>query len=364
MASQLHLTSPCDGDILTRHDGEETAAGLRLTVEGVGGGGPVNVNGVGARLMPGEGPGQRFQAIATLPPEPRRQAIVAQAGGEQAAITVTYLARSRRRFRFSVDDNVQFLADLARDPDAFPSLFDHWYLGFWRRMHETYGAKIHINIYYQTPEGFRLPELPARWRDEWRASASWLHLTFHALQDKPDRIYRYATAAQIGADCDLVTDEIKRFAGPEVLSPVTTVHWAEAPREAVRALRGRGIRGLIGIFASEDGPPTTGYYLTPEQAAHAALRDAWEDTTEGVVFIECDCVVNSLPLERIVPHLAALAALPQRAEMMELLIHEQYFRRELPHFQPDVMQKVEAALGWVTEHGYEPVFWGEGFLGV
>ncbi len=95
-----------------------------------------------------------------------------------------------------------------------------------------------------------------------------------------------------------------------------------------------------------------------------AQRDAWEDTTEGVVFIECDLVVNSVPLAQVVPHLEAVAASPHRAEMMELLVHEQYFRQELVHYQPDVMQKVEAALGWVTERGYEPVFWGDGFLGM
>jgi len=364
MPSQLCITSPWDGDILTRHDGEETADGLRLVVEGRCDGGPVTVNGVAAEVGPADADGPTFRAAITLPPAPRRQAIVAQAGGRQAAATVTYLARSRPRFRFSVDDNVQFLADLARDPAAYPSLFDHWYLAFWRRMHETYGAKIHINIYYQTPEGFRLPELPDRWRDEWRAASSWLHHTFHALQDKPDRIYRYATAAQIAADYELVTEEIKRFAGPELLSQVTTVHWAEAPREAVRALHGRGLNGFIGIFASDNGRPTTAYYLTEEQAVHVAQRDAWEDTTEGVVFIECDLVVNSVPLAQVVPHLEAVAASPQRSEMMELLIHEQYFRQELMYHQPDVMQKVEAALGWVTERGYEPVFWGDGFLGM
>ncbi len=259
---------------------------------------------------------------------------------------------------------MQFLADLARDPDAYPSLFDHWYLALWRQMHDTYGARIHFNIYYQTPEGFRLPEMPDRWKDEWQSNAVWLHLTFHALQDKPDRIYRYGTYNQMAADHELVTDEIRRFAGEEVLSPVTTLHWAEAPREAIRALRDRGIRALIGLFDATDGPPTTRYYLSPEIAEHVAARDAWQDTAEGLIFIQCDCVVNAVSLDRISPHLDAVSVSPHRSEMMELLIHEQYFRKELPIYQPDVMQKVELALGWATQHGYEPVFWGDGLLGV
>ncbi len=43
--------------------------------------------------------------------------------------------------------------------------------------------------------------------------------------------------------------------------------------------------------------------------------------------------------------------------------HEQYFRTDLPYYQPDVTEKTEQAIRWVTEHGYEPCFWSEGLLG-
>ena len=50
-------------------------------------------------------------------------------------------------------------------------------------------------------------------------------------------------------------------------------------------------------------------------------------------------------------------------ELIELLIHEQYFREELGNYQPDISDKVIAALEWVSERGYEPCFWCEWFLG-
>jgi hypothetical protein len=59
-----------------------------------------------------------------------------------------------------------------------------------------------------------------------------------------------------------------------------------------------------------------------------------------------------------------LEANPHTQDLMELLIHEQYFRRELKHHQPDVFDKVETAVRWVTERGYEPTFWQEGLLDV
>jgi hypothetical protein len=51
-------------------------------------------------------------------------------------------------------------------------------------------------------------------------------------------------------------------------------------------------------------------------------------------------------------------------EMIELLIHEQYFWQETGIYQPTIKDKVRTAVEWVSHRGYEPVFWGDGFLGV
>ena len=74
-------------------------------------------------------------------------------------------------------------------------------------------------------------------------------------------------------------------------------------------------------------------------------------------------MVNALEVEQIAPHLERRAASPHTGELIELLIHEQYFRKELPYYQPTVQEKVRVAFEWVTAHGYEPVFWSDGFLG-
>jgi hypothetical protein len=33
------------------------------------------------------------------------------------------------------------------------------------------------------------------------------------------------------------------------------------------------------------------------------------------------------------------------------------------HYIPDHAQRIEAAIRWVTDHGYKPVFFHEGFVG-
>jgi len=362
-AHHLAILHPHHGDVLNRHDGEETRDSLLVEVRGVvPSGARVTVNGVPARLE-----GEAFTCAVPLCARKNEITAVARQAGTESRETITILwdKCSRPRYRFSVDDNIEFLKDLGTRPDDYPSLFDHWYAAFWRRMHEEFGAKIHLNIYYQTvTRDFTLRQMPEKWRDEWEANSDWLHLSFHALQDQPPRIYRDATYGRMAADYDLVVGEIRRFAGHSVLSTETTVHWAEAPREACRALYDRGIRVLIAIFRPESGGEcTTGYYLPESVKDHANTRDCYYDPDADLLFVTEDATVNSLAVEEVEPWLDRQGADPHTGELMELLIHEQYFRKELPYYQPSIEEKVVRCLRWVTARGHQPVFWGDGFLG-
>lgn len=351
----VRITAPWDGDVLNRHDGVETDAGLSITIEGIA---PVG-EAVTVADVEAEREGERFRAQVTLSaPE---TTITARCGADEDRIMLLYDRASYRRYRFSVDDNVLFLRDLAVHQPA--SLFDHWYLAFWREMHERFAAKIHLNIYYQCP-GFILPEMHDRWREEWAANAHWLHLSFHALQNEPAWIYRNAPGRRLARDWEMVMDEIYRFATPAVTGDTTTVHWAEATQEGVAALYARGIRKLIVLPSFHpDGSPRTSYHLDRTQVQHVCERDAWRDPVTGMIFVTCDEVVNSYSLEDVPKVLDVQEQSPHTCELIELLIHEQYFREELSHYQADVRDKVIAALSWVTERGYEPCFWSEGFLG-
>ncbi|MFB3883004.1 MAG: hypothetical protein ACE149_17190 [Armatimonadota bacterium] len=363
MTASFRITSPWHGDVLNLHDGSETPEQLTIEVTGVAPeGSSVAVNGVGAEVRGGV-----FRApVAIRGRSSKIEAVCRTGSGELTdAVTVLWDRGSPPRYRFSVDDNIEFLKDLGTRPDDYRSLFDHWYLAFWRRMHEEYDAKIHINIYYQTVGGgFTIAQMPAKWRDEWEANAGWLHLSFHALQDQPELPYQQAGYDQMARDFELVMGEIRRFAGEAVTSAATTVHWAAATKEGCRALYDRGIRVLIGIFRREfGGKCPTGYYLSDEMKDHADERDACYDPETDLLFVTEDSTVNSLAVEEIAPWLDRQAANPHTRQLMELLIHEQYFRKELSHYQPDIQEKVVRCLRWVTDHGYAPVFWGDGFLG-
>jgi hypothetical protein len=105
------------------------------------------------------------------------------------------------------------------------------------------------------------------------------------------------------------------------------------------------------------------YYLDSERTRYLSGRDYWKDTETGVIFVRHDIVINTIPLEKIVAHLDSVAADPHQAEVMELMIHEQYFYPYYSAYEPDYRERVERAIAWASGKGFKPVFYGDGFLG-
>ncbi len=352
----LRITEPVDGAILNHNDGETTATGLRIIVRGSSRlAGPVRINNISVPVHEG-----RFQAPLTL--SSRETKIVAEGAGHRHEITVFWDRDAFKRYRVSTDDNIWFLKDIALNAATYNSIFDNAYLGFWRQMHVKYGTKVHFNIYYET-QGFNLSQMPDKFRPEWQKNADWIHLTFHARGNDPDRPYIHASPERVRQDYRLVIGEIERFAGKELSSPITTVHWGTITRASARALHAEGVRGLVGYFELDDDMPSVCYYLPLAQARYLMGRDYWEDMQEDLLFVRHDMVINLFPLADIVPRLEQVAADPHQAEIMELMIHEQYFYPDYVAYEPDYRQRVERAIAWVTQHGYKPVFYSEGFLG-
>jgi len=136
----------------------------------------------------------------------------------------------------------------------------------------------------------------------------------------------------------------------------------------LQALRDRGIAGLAGLLhhraaAGRVGAARVAYYHDLATTRHAAGREAFRCHRGGLWFIKHDLVCNGHPPEQIRGLLDGIAANPQRRQIMEVMIHEQYFRSHLRHYQPDAEQRVVECVAWLAEHGYESVFWDDGLLG-
>lgn len=62
------------------------------------------------------------------------------------------------------------------------------------------------------------------------------------------------------------------------------------------------------------------------------------------------------PLSKVLPESGIVFS------RIDLFTHEQYFWPFYVNYIPDHFQRLDAALRWVTEHGYKRMFYHEGFL--
>jgi hypothetical protein len=232
-------------------------------------------------------------------------------------VTVFYVWKSFPRYRMSLDDNIEFLHDIAKHATRYRSLFENPYLGFWREMNRRYGMTLHINIYYEKPDGFNLTQMPASFKNEWRENAHWLKMRFHARANDPNRPYLSAPYEKVARDFELVENEQIRFAGEESRGDFTTIHWGEATREGCRAVRDRGIRGLPGYFIRQNGRAAVSYYLDEGQAEYMSRHDAWKDLSMDLFFIRHAIVINTVKLPDIAGHMGKVLAMPHASEILE-----------------------------------------------
>ncbi len=354
----LRIDEPFHGAILNRRHGTEAEGGLRIHVAARAPlGESVTINGVPARR---EGPD--FHAELVLRQKETEISAVAEGslGRQEHQIRVLWDRHSQPRYRFSIDDNSFFLRDIARQ--NYQSLFDCFYLRGLRELHSKYGTRFVLNIYYTTEDGFELPQFPDRYKGEWRDNSDWLKLAFHAHANLPDRPYQNTPPARVIADLDRVTEQIIRFAGEQTCTPPTVIHWGMVQPGALRLLYERGVRVLSGYFRRQNDVWDVNYLLDDTRSEYLSRHDALMDFDSGIVFSRVDIVCNNTPVDQIAPTLEPLTKDPNHAEVMDLFTHEQYFWPFYSNYVPDHFQRLDATLRWVTEHGYKPVFFHEGFL--
>ena len=357
--TSITIEKPFHGAILNRRHGSEVSGGLRIPVSGTA---PadiaVSVNGTKATRN-----GTAFSTEIELRDKETEIVAVARGSSEkqESQVRVVWDRHSVPRYHFSLDDNSFFLRDIARK--KYASLFDCFYLKMLRRFHKKYKTKFVLNIYFTTADGFTLREFPDRYKTEWQDNANWLQLAFHAHADAPPRPYQDTPPEKLIADLKQVNEQIVRFAGEEVCSPPTNLHWAMCRPSAFKPLYEQGVRVLSGYFRQLGGKWDINYRIDGTRSDYISQHDMLKDFDSGIIFTNDDIVCNSVPVDQIAETLVPLTENPNRAEIMLLLTHEQYFWPFYKNYIPDHEQRLEVALRLVTERGYKPVFFHEGLLG-
>ena len=300
-----------------------------------------------------------------------------------------------------VDDVIWFLRDLARQRPK--SIFDHPYLGGFRKVHQATGLKVQFNLFYRTDffygmDEFTLAEMPSVYKSEFQDNADWIKFGFHSLQEFPDYPWINADYGDVAKCLTMIRGEVDRFAGDNLFARGLIPHWVPMSKDGVKALADAGIKivyATVGKRYEYNGDPEVLPYghsfrfannLKPETALYtrdeymaalaaslcgynhidAAQNEATRSFNRYVYDPETKLAFRDFctrPMSCINIH--TLAQLKEKlevvkdAEFVGYGNHEQYFFRDYLAYQPEYMEKEMLVAQTLKARGHRFVFMEE-----
>ncbi len=261
----------------------------------------------------------------------------------------------KKVYRFGIDDNIWFLRDIAQNRPA--SLFDNPYLKLIKELHEAYGTKFVLNLFYETAdqkEYFNLSMMPNDYKDEWKSCSDWLRLAFHAKSESTT--YELSSYEEVYRDCSNVHREIVRFAGEDSLSLYTTIHCTSTLSDGCRALVDLGIKGIVCLDPGKGPQIRRSYYLNDDETFFMDDNAIVKDENMNLILLKNDIVINRGKLEDITPYLDSVLLSDKNKQFMQILLHEQYFYEDYPRHLPDYRERMETSLEWLQNNGYTSAY--------
>ena len=306
-------------------------------------------------------------------------------------------------YYFFIDDNIWFLRDLAKERPT--SLFDHPYLKFLKEMHQKYGMKVQLNIFYEThpksdPLGdagaFTLKEMPDCYKPEWKETARWLKLAFHAKAEFPDIPFINITYDEMMFEFSRIRDEVYRFAGEDSFCYSHMVpHWNCVSLGGCKALFDLGVKSMVGTqgeilpqdadlsslskahverlmqnrteptswvyrhkYSDVDTLRLKGYnHMSFEEfQRQTGTKKFYNDDKTGMKFkATCKFALDRCTPEQIVTFLHA----DLDKEYVGFGTHEQYFYPNYFNYQSNYKEKIETALRIMNENNFRSIFYDE-----
>lgn len=251
-----------------------------------------------------------------------------------------------KTFCFTVDDNIRFFKEITEN--NYCSIFEHPYLGMYKRLHEEFGLKVQLNLFYRM-NAFDLSQMSSVYLSEWTENSDWLKLSFHSDHEnvKP---YESSEYDEVFQDCKNVNDQIVRFASQTALAKTTTIHYCLATADGLRALYDNNVLGLLGLFGN-DQRPRTSYGIELGKAYE--IRNGKIMKCGQISFASIDIVLNCFSKEEILHQLEGL----KNRSGIRVMIHEQYFYADYKAYQPDFEQKLRTTFSFLIDNGYKSSFY-------
>lgn len=389
----IEITNVRHGAILNHNHGIETDKMLKFKLQGVSEGGyPVKINGEPALMD-----GRLFSREIVLTEKINHllASVMTPYGKFTQELVLVWDKKSFHRFNFYIDDHSFVFTDLAQKRPTHA--FDHFYLAGLKKIHDHYGMKVTLNVFYHNDHhDFELKDMPGIWKPEFTDNSDWLKFSFHSYGEFPDRPYLEATAEEFSLHYDLVKNEIFRFAGEQSFIPPVVIHWGNIHPNVALELARRGTKCYSTAFRPRvmGGPSLADrqhggnmsqiekhsisgedkscgmdgirmHYEIPEESSYLNNHRSYYDPSIDMIFFGSSYCCNLVPLEEIPKLYAALFENAREFgfETFGGASHEQYTFPYYANYIPDHLKRIETSVRCMVEDGCKPVFFNDGILG-
>jgi len=251
-------------------------------------------------------------------------------------------------YHCALDDTIDLLEEISQKADSLKSIFDVEVLAVLKKLHEKYGTKFSLYLFYEKLGGFNLSQMPDKFGPEWRQNSDWLKLSFHARTKKPGvvdyYVYDKSDYRTAEEDFKLIKSEILRFAGPQVWDNYPRTHFWSGTRDAVRAWRDCGVKGLFFSY-----PGYSAMYFDQSRTEKLWHSDYWYDDEIGMLYITTNIKLPCMTMAEVRKDLASL----EGRKIIDIFCDDYNLL--------DLQEHMETAIAWAVERQYQPVFYNEVF---
>ena len=297
---------------------------------------------------------------------------------------------------FYIDDVIWLMRDLTRERPK--SIFDNFFMKILRGLHEKYGLKVQLNLFYRTDfyygnDEFTIAEMTDAYKKEWEDNADWIRFGFHSKQEFPDYPYINASYEDVKVNYLDIRDEVFRFASPKNWGTTVNPHWRPMSKDGCRALVDLGVKFICATTGEKteySGDPASLPYghaqrllnhKKPETATfirksknlailnslcgyNHLTQDKLENTLHNLdYYVDEEMGINiktflvgplvdQSKLEDIENEMESYAGY----EFVGWATHEQYFHKDYFAYQSDIEQKLSIACYVLHRNGFEYIF--------
>ena len=182
-----------------------------------------------------------------------------------------------RSIHISFDDVEKCFNNLKSN--QYTSLYDEPFFGWLKGLHDTYGAKFSLYVYYSDLAG-----VPATYAEEFAAASDWLKIGFHA--DNASNSAGFSTYDQGMAAWNTFVGYVKTITGTtDSIDRMPRLHYFAGSQAALNGMKYAEC-GALGFLAADDS--RNSYYFDSTTSSNLYNTDYITDHNNGLVFLSTD----------------------------------------------------------------------------